>query len=317
MPVPTIPHTNETCRILCLKGKRELQAFRAGKCTAPFLETLDFQSVQNFNHSSEQLLQPGSAPPQRGELQEILSMEILKCGNIHTHSQVSKSTCLTPQISFKTSPKGTRPQMGLGALRFGAHPLLTSPALLDSARAHMEQNIPGKQAFPTEWSMAVIQAPALAGDNPGLRARTAPGCPPFLQHPHPTSLLRAFLCHCSPSRIHRCSHSPGRAGPDSGAAQVQKQHPGLLQQLPGHRDHPTIPTTAQAQKTLSPPGAPGEPPLLGHLMSPTVTEGPQSTHNTNTASHHKALQATTGQALSALGQHRPRQQQNTPRTQHL
>lgn len=44
-------------------------------------------------------------------------------------ARVSKSTCLTPQIYFKTSPKGTRPQMGSGAPRFGAHPLITSQAL--------------------------------------------------------------------------------------------------------------------------------------------------------------------------------------------
>lgn len=65
-----------------------------------------------------------------------------------------------------------------GTLRFGAHPLLTSQALLDTARAHTEQllirlvakNIPSKRAFPTEWGMAVIQHQPWQEGNPGLRA---------------------------------------------------------------------------------------------------------------------------------------------------
>lgn len=74
-------------------------------------------------------------------------------------ARVSKSTSLTAQIYFKTSPKGTRPRWDQGH-RGLEHIPCSLPKLfpLDSVRAHMEQlstrlaakNIHRKCEFPRE-----------------------------------------------------------------------------------------------------------------------------------------------------------------------
>lgn len=109
-----------------------------------------------FNeYSSEQLLQPGSAPPQRGGLQESLSMEILKCGN--THSQGEQIHLFhTPKSASKHPPKARGLRQDQAALRFGAHPLLTSlwtqrGLAWSSSRQGWLAKIFTESAFPMEW----------------------------------------------------------------------------------------------------------------------------------------------------------------------
>lgn len=136
-------------------------------------------------------------------------------------ARMSKSIRLTPQIYNKTSPKGTRPQMGSGTLRFGAHPLLTSQALpsglskgshgaaLDQLLTRLAaKTIHSKRAFLTECCDPST-SPGRRG-NTGLRAQTAPGCPPSLQHPSPRSISVPLL---PPAGFTWCSHSPVSSWP--------------------------------------------------------------------------------------------------------
>lgn len=82
-----------------------------------------------FNqYSSEQLLQPGSAPPQRGVAKKPFHGDYKMWE--YSHSEPERANPPDPpQIYFKTSPKGTRPQMGSGGTKVWS----TSPAHFPSS----------------------------------------------------------------------------------------------------------------------------------------------------------------------------------------
>lgn len=151
-------------------------------------------------------------------------------------ARVSKSICVMPQTCFKSASKHHLKAQGLGwdrgAPRFGAHPLLTSQALPSGLREGSHgaaldqagcQKYSQKSAFPMEWVHCCdpSSSPGRRG-NTGLRARTAPGCPPSLQHPSPRS-VSVLLPDCSPEQDSWGFHSPVRSG--TGPARL-RGHPG-------------------------------------------------------------------------------------------
>lgn len=96
-------------------------------------------------------------PHLRGELQESLSMEILKCGNTPTHSQGEKIHLFDPPNLLQNITQRHKAPDGIRGLE---HTPCSPPKLfpLDAARARMEQlstrlvakNIHRKCEFPME-----------------------------------------------------------------------------------------------------------------------------------------------------------------------
>lgn len=77
-------------------------------------------------------------PHLRGELQENLSMEILKCGNTHTHSQGEQIHLFDPPNLLQNITQRHKASDGIRGLEH-IHCSLPKLFPLDSARAYMEQ----------------------------------------------------------------------------------------------------------------------------------------------------------------------------------
>lgn len=77
-------------------------------------------------------------PHLRRELQESLSMEILKCGNTHTHSQGEQIHLFDPPNLLQNITQRHKASDGIRGLEH-IHCSLPKLFPLDSARAYMEQ----------------------------------------------------------------------------------------------------------------------------------------------------------------------------------